>query len=80
MDVKVSKDKHISRWVDREKLIYIRLNNQKPCIKTKNDWSKTLIEVKPVQNIRKNLQSFLEKSAGQKEVIPLYKLQDHAYE
>ena len=24
MDVKVSKDKHISRWVDQENLIYVK--------------------------------------------------------
>ena len=24
MDIKVSKDKHISRWVDRENLVYVR--------------------------------------------------------
>ena len=29
MDVKVSKDKHISRWVDRENLIYVRWNKFK---------------------------------------------------
>ena len=31
--------------------------------------SKTLSEVKPVENISKNLQSFLEKSPMQKEVL-----------
>ena len=31
MDVKVSKDKHISRWVDRENLIYVRWNRIKNC-------------------------------------------------
>ena len=36
--------------------------------------SKTLSEVKPVENISKNSQSFL------KEVLPLRKLRDHAYE
>ena len=40
--------------------------------------SKTLSEVKPVENISKNLQSFL--SPVQKEAPPLHKLQDHAYE
>ena len=29
MDVQVSKDKHISRWVDRENLIYVRWNRIK---------------------------------------------------
>ena len=42
--------------------------------------SKTLSEVKPVENISKNLQSFLEKSPMQKEVLPSHKLRDHAYE
>ena len=37
----------------------------------------TLSEVKPVENISKNLQSFLE---IQKEVLPSHKLQEHAYE
>ena len=40
--------------------------------------SKTLSEVKPVENIRKNLQSFLEISPMQKEVLPSHNLQDHA--
>ena len=42
--------------------------------------SKTLNEVKPVKNISKNLQSFLEISPVQKEVLLSHKLQDHAYE
>ena len=42
--------------------------------------SKTLSEVKLVKNISKNLQSFLEQSLVQKEVLPSYKLQDHPYE
>ena len=42
--------------------------------------SKTLSEVKPVENISKNLQSFLETSPMQKEVLPSHKLQGHAYE
>ena len=42
--------------------------------------SKTLSEVKPVENISKNLQSFLEISPVQKEVLLPHKLQDHAYE
>ena len=29
MDVKVSKDKHIGRWVDQENLIHIRWNGIK---------------------------------------------------
>ena len=54
-------------------------------IKTKNvtnreKRSKTLSEVKPVENISKNLQSFLEISPVQKEVLLSHKLRDHAYE
>ena len=41
--------------------------------------SKTLSEVKPVENINKNLQSFLEISPLQKEVLLSHKLQDQAY-
>ena len=35
MDVKVSKDKHTCRWVDRENLIYVRLNRINNCTKMK---------------------------------------------
>ena len=42
--------------------------------------SKTLSEVKPATNINKNLQSFLEISPMQKEVLLSHKLLDHAYE
>ena len=42
--------------------------------------SKTLSEVKTVENISKNLQCFLEIRPAQKEVLPSHKLQDHAYE
>ena len=41
--------------------------------------SKTLSEVKPVENISKNLESFVEISPVQKEVFLSHKLQDHAY-
>ena len=41
---------------------------------------KTLNDVKPVGNINKNLQSFLEISPMQQKVLPSHKLQDHAYE
>ena len=40
---------------------------------------RSLSEVKPVENISKNL-SFLEISPVQKEVFPSIKLCDHAYE
>ena len=42
--------------------------------------SKTLSEVKPVKNISKNLQSFLEISPVQKEFPLTQKLPDHACE
>ena len=59
--------------------------NEKLCIKMKKvidrgKRSKTLSEVKPVKNISKNLQSFLEISHMQKEVFPLHKLQESAHE
>ena len=61
------------------------MKNQKLCAKMKKvinrgKRSKKLSEVKPVENISKNLQSFLEISPVQKEVFPSHKLQDHAYE
>ena len=42
--------------------------------------SKTLSEVKQIENISKNLQSFPEMSPVQKEDLPSHKLRDHAYE
>ena len=42
--------------------------------------SKALNEVKPVENINKNLQSFQEISLEQKEVFLSHKLRDHACE
>ena len=42
--------------------------------------SKTLNEVKLIENIGKNPQSFLEISPVQKEALLSHKLQDHAYE
>ena len=42
--------------------------------------SKTLSEVKPIENMSKNLQSLLEISPVQKEVLFSHKLQDHVYE
>ena len=59
--------------------------NQKLCITTKKvidrgKRSKTLSEVKQVENISMKLQSFLEISSVQKEALPSHKLQDHAYE
>ena len=37
-DVKVSKDKHISRRVDRENFIYIRWNRIKSCAQRRRRW------------------------------------------
>ena len=59
--------------------------NQKPCTKEKKVINggkriKKLTEVKPVENISQNLQSFLEISPVQKEVFPSHKLPDHACE
>ena len=42
--------------------------------------SKTLGEVKVVENINKNLQSLLEISPLQKKVLLSHKLRDHTYE
>ena len=42
--------------------------------------SETLSEVKPVENISKNPQSFLGLSPMQKGVLLSHKLQDHSYE
>ena len=58
---------------------------EKLCLKMKKvigrgKRSKTLSEVKPVENISKNLQSFLEISPVEKEALPSHKLQDHAYQ
>ena len=60
-------------------------HNQKPCTNTKKminrgKRSKTLSEAKSVENIYKNLQSFLEISPEQKEVLLSNKPHDHAYE
>ena len=53
--------------------------NQKTYTKTKKvinrGKSKTLSEVKPAENESKNLQSFLEISPMEKQVIPSHKLQ-----
>ena len=58
--------------------------NQKLCTETKKVIDrrkriKTLSEVKPIENISKNPQSFLEISPVQKEVLPSHKLRNHAY-
>ena len=57
--------------------------NKKLCTKKKvidrGKRSKTLSEVKPVENINKNLQ-FSRDESHAKEVLPSHKLQDHACE
>ena len=65
MDAKVPKDKRISRSTDWENLIYVREMESKTVHEDKKEIdggkrSKTLSKVKPVKNISKNLQSFLE--------------------
>ena len=74
--VKVSKDKHICRWVNQENLINVRSNRIKSHaqIQNRGKRSKTLNEVKLVKNISKNLQSFLEINSVQKKVLPSHKL------
>ena len=59
--------------------------NQNSCITTKKvidrgKRSKTISEVKLVDNTSKSVQSFLEKSLKQKKVLLSHKPQDHAYE
>ena len=59
--------------------------NQKQCTKTetvidRGKRRKKLAKVKPVENISKNLESFLETSPLQKEFLSSHKLRDHAYE
>ena len=58
--------------------------NQKPCTKLKEvidrgKRSKTLSEIKPLENMNKNLQSFLELSPVETELLLSHKLRDHAY-
>ena len=42
--------------------------------------NKILREVKPAENINKNLQSFVEINLMQEEFLPSHYLQDHVYE
>ena len=83
MDIKVSTDKYISRWVDEENLIdeieLKTVNNKKEGDQQRKK-SKTLREVKIVENISKNPQSSLEVSPEQKAVLLSQKRQNHAYE
>ena len=83
MDIKVSKDKSISKLLDQENLIYVRWNRIKNHAQRRR-WS---IEEKEVRHwvkqsqskTSKNLQSFLEISPMHKEVHLSHKLQEHAW-
>ena len=71
--------------LSREPHLCYMKENQNPYTKMKKvidrgKRSKALSEVKPVKNISKNLQSFLEIRPMQKEVFLSHKLEDHAYE
>ena len=75
MAVKISRDKHISIWVDQENLIFVRWNGIKNHVWKKRrglieEKEMTLSEVKPVENLSKDLQSFLEVHPMQKD-LPL---------
>ena len=59
MDVKISKDKHIKRWVEWENLFYVTWNSIKTRAKRRRrglmeEKKKALNEVEPVENINKN--------------------------
>ena len=47
IDVKVSKDKYVSRWTDQENLIHVRWNRIKNCAQRQKRWS---IEEKEVRH------------------------------
>ena len=84
MDIKVFREKHISRRIDRENLSQMK-QHQKLCLKWKKlisrgKRSNTLNEARPIENMSKNLQIFLEKSCVQQEALLSNKLQDHAYQ
>ena len=71
---KVSKDKDISRWVDRKNLsvlddIESQIIHKAKKVTDREKRSKTPSEVTPVENISKDLQSFLEVNLVQKEVF-----------
>ena len=79
MDAKVSKDKHITRWVDRENLIYVLDKiEQNMSIMTKKVINRGKRSKTLCKNTSTNLQSFLEISPVQKEVLLSHKLQNHA--
>ena len=84
MNVKVLKNKHISRWVvllERTSSMLDEIGSKIVHNDRESDQQrkKTLSEIKLVENIS-NLQSFLEITLVQKKVLLSHKLQDHVYE
>ena len=78
------KSPNTNRLMERTSSVLDEIES-KPCTKLKRGTdreksSRRLSEVKPFENINKNLQSFLEISPMQKEVLLSHKLRDHAYE
>ena len=61
-------------------LTYVRWNKVTKRVINRVQRSKILSELKPVENISKNLKSFLEIGSVQKEVLPSHKLRHHTYE
>ena len=83
MDVKASRTNTMADGLIERTSSMLDEIESKPYIMTGkviDKGSKTLSEVKQVENISKNLQSFLEISPEQKEDLLSHKLQDHAYE
>ena len=79
IDVKVSKDKYISRWCDWEYQIYVRWNGIKIYAQRQTWWSTEKKEAKSIKNTNKNPQKFLKISSMQKDVPPSHKMQDNEY-
>ena len=85
MNVKVFKNKHTSRWVvllERTSSMLDEIGSKTVQNDRESDQprKKTLSEIKLVENVSKNLKSFLEITPVQKKVLISHKLQDHAYE
>ena len=79
MNVKVLKNKHISRWVvllERTSSMLDEIGSKTVHNDRESDQQrkKTLSEIKLVENISKNLQSFLEITPVKKKVLPSHKL------
>ena len=84
MNIKVSKDKLNSRWVDGRISSMLDEIASKTMYKDKEGdqqmkKSKRLNEVTLIEKISKNLQIFLKINPMQEEALPSHKLQDHAY-